>query len=74
VENLTEVQQETRCSLRPGLTLIVFLFVLKIFSKEFKFKFEFEFEFYFFSLLQINIFLVFLNYFDALISNIIFIK
>jgi len=47
VENLTEVQQETRCLLRPGLTLIVFLFVLKIFSKEFKFKFEFLFLFLF---------------------------
>jgi hypothetical protein len=30
--------------------------------------------FYFFSLLQINMFLVFLDHFDALISKIIFLK
>jgi hypothetical protein len=30
--------------------------------------------FYFFSLLQINMFLVFLDHFDAMISKIIFLK
>jgi hypothetical protein len=39
--------------------------VLKLFLKKFKF-------FLFFSLLQINMFLIFLDHFDALISKIIF--
>jgi hypothetical protein len=38
--------------------------VLKVFLKKFKF--------YFIFFIQINIFLVFLDYFDALISKIIF--
>ena len=46
---------------------IFFFYVLKIFLK----KINFFLFFYFF---QINIFLVFLGYFDALISKIIFKK
>jgi len=47
--------------------MFFFFYVLKIFLK----KIEIFLFFYFF---QINIFLVFLGYFDALISKIIFKK
>jgi hypothetical protein len=46
---------------------ILFFCVLEIFLKKFKF-------FLFFPLLQINIFFMFLVYFDVLISKIIFKK
>jgi len=44
-----------------------FFYVLKIFLKKLEI-------FLCFSLLQINIFLMFLNHFDALMSKIIFLK
>ena len=52
------------------------IFLTKFRKTLFVFTFQKHFKkidnFLFFSLLQINIFLVFLNYFDALISKIIF--
>ena len=50
----------------PSNLIIVCFCILKIFSKKFNF-------FYFF-LLQINIFLVFLDHFDVLMPIIIFFK
>jgi len=54
-------------SIKLKTSNLVCFCVLKIFLKKINF-------FYFFSLLQINIFLVFLDHFDALISKIIFKK